>query len=195
MKNTTLRPIHLSLLILSSCIILFSSCSSELSFDDYINNPVEFEKKEYANDKMEFTISLPNNWKIDDTYDSLGIFSYESFKPMKKHADPNFRMQVTKYLGSNNELDAELENLNKSENLPAGFEKIASEKTSFMFKESQYSHVQSSEGNQVKMTLISFIMEAPEDSTFFMVLCAVPNDIDQLENMSVLLSCAKDFKF
>ena len=169
---------------------IFCSCTSNTSFKEYSNTPIKFAKKKIESSKLGYTIVVPHYWRLIDE-SNLNVF-IETYTDGRIQS-PDFPfLSIAKFKWDTNDLDLFIEQLNE-EKLPEGLERIELDKTDFLKYKSYYSHVKTIGGGKNKVEVITLMLKAKEDSTFYTIMCSVPKNENYKTNMAKLLYCTKQF--
>jgi hypothetical protein len=179
-------------IILFVLIGIISSCSSYYTFEDFTSKQSNFPKRSVESFELGYSIVVPNSWRLMEKQHQ-GKVLIETFADRPNSSGSFSFLSIAKFKGNSNDLDKEIENLQKSQKLPDGLEHVALEKTKHLKYKSYYRHVKSDKENPEKADLITFMLKANEDSTFFTIMICAPQGDELLNDMNMLMNCAKQF--
>lgn len=140
---------------------------------------------------MGYSLVVPHSWTVTQNYDSQ--FLIETFMDSINHTNDLPFLSIAKFKGNSNDLDSYVDYLKNEEKLPEGFTKLSCGETEYLNYKSHYTHAVST-GDKNKVEVITFIVKAKEDSTFFTIMSSVPKNEDVTTNMAILMQCSKQFR-
>lgn len=186
-------------------ILLFvnvlSSCNNgDITLDQIVDNPVEFEKQEVSLPFENFSVMIPAGWSWrNEEEDCDG----ENFLIMLNAGSPGDKdgyidlisIQKIKSQSKSNDLQTEYFHLlNLSKTNSQGLKMVESGKTEVLNYPAYYFHSKSDSGTYGEIENISFIIESDEEGYFYHLIAGA-SQTDQLErNMSIMVHSLKSFK-
>ncbi len=178
--------------------LLISCSEKQFTFENYINYPIKFAKKNFVYPNNEFEIFLPLNWvsKVENYEDNeeiiLGIDAFS--KPDDENFIHGISIQKMKPFSSKKDLKSEYDYLIEKIKQKDSFEIINSGKTDFLMNEAYFIHSKSNSGNYGELEMITIITKSSSDNNFFYLNASASRTKELNKNMSMMLSCLKTFK-
>ena len=182
------------------CAVVLTSCSNgDITLDQIVNNPVEFEKQEVSLPSENFSIMIPAGWswrnEVEDCDGENFLIMLNAGSPADKDGYIDIiSIQKVKSQSKSNDLKTEyfhLLNLSKSNS--QGLRMVESGKTEVLNYPAYYFHSKSDSETYGKIENISFILKSDKEGYFYH-LNAGASQTDQLErNMSIMVHSLKTF--
>jgi hypothetical protein len=182
-------------------VVALSSCANgDITLDQIVNNPVEFEKQAVSLDSASFSVMIPKVWnwrnENEDCDGENVLIMLNAGSPSDKDGYIDIiSIQKIKSQSNSNDLETEYNHLLKlSKNQSQRLKMVESGKTDALNYPAYYFHTKSDTGTYGETESISFIVKS-EDQGFFYHLIACASQTELLnENMSIMIHSLKTFK-
>ncbi|MBI3135563.1 MAG: hypothetical protein HYZ14_12875 [Bacteroidetes bacterium] len=178
-----------------------SSCGGDITLNQIVNNPVNFEKQEVSLTSENFALMIPSGWSWrNEEEDCDG----ENFLVMLNAASPADKdgyidiisIQKIKSQSKSNDLQTEYDHLlNLSKTNPLGMKLVESGETEVLNYPAYFIHTKSDSGHYGAIENIGFIIKSDEEGYFYHLIAGASQTDDLFKNMSMMVECLMTFEF